>query len=321
MTPRSELGPTGDFRDAIRAAGMSPPESIEPGRFHRFPGDGKGNGNTAGWCKLFEDERGGIYGDFSTGVVESWQAKPGRQLTLAEREAFRRNVEQAKAKADAERQAEQASAARIASERWEAASPADPAHPYLNVKGVKPYGIRQDGEALLIPLRASGELQSIQSIAPDGSKRFLAGSRATGCHFSIGNPDCTLCIAEGYATGASIFDATGYAVAVAFNARNLGAVARELRGKLPDVRIILCADDDYRTEGNPGIREATKAARAVGGLLAIPDFGDDRPDGATDFNDLARHEGADAIKRALASATVPEMVDTSCLRRARQRAI
>jgi len=40
------------FKEAIRAAGLEPPDVIEPGKLHRFPGVGKRNGNTAGWCKL-----------------------------------------------------------------------------------------------------------------------------------------------------------------------------------------------------------------------------------------------------------------------------
>ena len=52
-----------DFRDAIRAAGLEPPDVIEPGMMYRFPGVGKRNGNTAGWCKLFEDGLGGCFGD------------------------------------------------------------------------------------------------------------------------------------------------------------------------------------------------------------------------------------------------------------------
>ena len=58
------------FHDAIRAAGLIPPDVIEPGRFYRFNGDGKRNGNTAGWCKLFADGEGGVYGDWSTGLSE-----------------------------------------------------------------------------------------------------------------------------------------------------------------------------------------------------------------------------------------------------------
>src|SRR5690348_13926507 len=120
-----EAGVSGpDFIAAIRAAGMAPPDAIEPGRFHRFPGRDKSNGNTAGWCKQFEDGRCGIFGDFSTGTVESWQAEYPRPLTLAEREAFRRNVEETRARAEAKRKTEQADAARVAPQRWQAATPA-----------------------------------------------------------------------------------------------------------------------------------------------------------------------------------------------------
>jgi putative DNA primase/helicase len=40
----------------------------------------------------------------------------------------------------------------------------------------------------------------------------------------------------------------------------------------------------------------------VGGVLCISDFGDNRPEGATDFNDLARLYGIEAVKRLLLSA-------------------
>jgi putative DNA primase/helicase len=298
------------FRDAIRAAGLTPPDVIEPGPIHRFPGSGKRNGNKAGWCKLFEDERGGVFGDFSTGLSEGWQAQRPQAMTAAAREGFRRKVEEAKAKAEAELKAEHDKAALAASERWNAAQPADPKHPYLVAKGVQPYGVKQDGDTLVIPVRAAtGELCSLQFIAPNGEKRFLAGGRVAGCYFGIGTPERSVCVAEGFATAASIHEATGHAVAVAFNAGNLEAVARALRAKLPDAHIIVCADDDYGTDGNPGVREATKAAIAVGGFVAIPDFGDDRPEGTTDFNDLARHRGAATVKRAVASAHAPDVSD------------
>jgi putative DNA primase/helicase len=156
-------------------------------------------------------------------------------------------------------------------------------------------------------MRAVGEIQSLQFIAPDGDKRFLTGGRVSGCYFSIGNPKGAeaICIAEGFATGASIHEATGYPVAVGFNAGNLLAVAKVMREKFPEMRLILCGDDDVRTEGNPGIRKATEAALSVGGLLAIPDFGSDRPEGATDFNDMAQLCGTEAVERAIANAQAP----------------
>ncbi len=89
---------------------------------------------------------------------------------------------------------------------------------------------------------------------------------------------------------------------MAFDARNLLPVARALRAKFPDKKLVLCADDDAETEGNPGITKATEAARAVNGLLAVPEFGDDRPSGVTDFNDLCTLFGADAVIAAIEGA-------------------
>ena len=115
----------------------------------------------------------------------------------------------------------------------------------------------------------------------------------------MGSPIRILCVAEGYATGASIHEATRYAVAVAFDAGNLKPVATALRVKFPDLRLILCADDDANTPGNPGLTKATEAAQAVAGLVALPDFGPDRPEGAKDFNDLALHRGSEGVRKAV----------------------
>jgi len=123
--------------------------------------------------------------------------------------------------------------------------------------------------------------------------------------YPIGPLNGTVCIAEGFATAMSIHEATGHAVAVAFDAANLEPVAKSLRKKFPDVGLILCADDDDKTVGNPGLTKAAEAARAVGGLVAVPDFGADHPEGATDFNDLHQICGAEAVKRAIANAQAP----------------
>ena len=295
------------FRNAIQSAGLIPPDMIEPGEFHRFPGEGKRNGNTAAWCKLFPDGIGGIYGDYTTGLSADWHATRETPYTQTEREAFKRHVAEAKAQAEAKRKAEQAEAAGKAATIWEAAKPAPVDHPYLIQKVIEPNGARLQNDALVIPMRDGGEIYSVQFIGPDGKKRFLTDGRVTGCYFSIGNPKgaAALCIAEGFATGATIHAATGHPVAVAFNAGNLGAVAKAMRERFAELPIILCADDDAATAGNPGITKATEAARSVGGLVAIPDFGTDRPDGVTDFNDMAQQFGAEAVRHAISNAIAP----------------
>lgn len=82
------------FHDAIRAAGLEPPVHIKPGKWHRFPGVDKSNGNTAGRCKLFDNGLGGCFGDWSSGLSETWQAKREKPLSQSERAAFTRRVEE-----------------------------------------------------------------------------------------------------------------------------------------------------------------------------------------------------------------------------------
>lgn len=299
------------FRDAMRVAGLKPPDVIEPGKLLRFPGDGKPNGNTAGWCKLFNDGQGGCFGDWSSGFSENWQAKREKPFSPAERATFMRRVEEARKHAEAERQQQYTDAAAKAALIWNTAEPANDDHPYLVRKGIKANGVRLHQGALVIPVRSGGELHSLQFIPEDGSKRFLSGGRISGGYFSVGTIQGadTLCIAEGFATGATIHQATGYPVAVAFNASNLEPVAIAMRQKLPDLPIIICADDDAGTEGNPGIAKANHAALVIGGKVAVPKFGDQRPAGTTDFNDMATLLEIEAVAKAIHEAITPGCTD------------
>jgi putative DNA primase/helicase len=291
------------FRAAIHNAGMTPPEVIEAdGRLHRFASNGK-RSDDAGWYVLHEDGiPAGAFGDWRTGASETWRADIGRKLQPQEEAAYRARIEAMRRERESEEAQRKAEARDKAAAIWQSALPAPDDHPYLLAKGVKAHGPRLHEGALVVPMRDGAELHSLQFIDAEGGKRFLAGGRVSGCYFSIGQPDDTLCIAEGYATGASIFEATGYAVAVAFNAANLLPVARALRTRFPGLRLILCADDDAATQGNPGRTKAGEAAQAVGGFLAIPEFGDARPVGATDFNDLHRLAGPAAVRACIEAA-------------------
>jgi hypothetical protein len=161
----------------------------------------------------------------------------------------------------------------------------------------------------MVPVcRVDGTIMSLQFIALDGGKKFLAGGATGGGSYVIGEPSTPgpLCIGEGFATSASIHEATGYAVVVAFSASNLEPVAKLWRAQAPNRAVVLCADDDYKTEGNPGLAHAIEAARAIKAVLAVPIFGVDRPDGATDFNDLAHGQGHDAVRAVIERAQTHE---------------
>jgi putative DNA primase/helicase len=296
------------FIEAMKSAGLTPPNVIEPGKFHRFPGKFKGNTNNSGWCKFFYDGNGGVYGDYSQLLNAKWSAKRTTPLTPFEREAVKRQIAKSNEMTVAGKRKKQSDAANNAKAIWRAAKYATPNHAYLLRKGIKAHGAKVDKGSLVIPVCDDGIVHSLQFINAEGGKRFLTSGRKKGCYFSIGNPkDATaLCIAEGFATGAKIHEATGYPVAVAFDAGNLEAVALAMRAKLPDMTLIVCADDDYKTDGNPGLTKAKAAAIAVGGKLAIPDFGENRPDDATDFNDMAVHCSTEVVKRAIEAARLPD---------------
>lgn len=305
--------PTEQFRAAILAAGLTPPDEIvADGKLHRFSTNGK-RGDDSGWYMLHLDGiPAGAFGCWRSGLKSNWCAMADTDMTVAEREAHRQRIKAMQAQREAEHTQAQQLTSEAAAAIWKEATPAT-GHEYLTRKGIKPHGLKCDGHHLLIPMRdTAGKLHSLQTIAPDGSKRFQPGGRVKGCYFAIGKPNGVLIVCEGYGTGASIAEATPHAVAVAFNAGNLRAVAEALRAKYPALRLILAADDDVTTPGNPGLTKATEAARAVGGYLAIPDFGSDRPDGATDFNDLHQTAGADAVRACIeAAALVGPMPDSA----------
>jgi putative DNA primase/helicase len=221
------------FADTIRTSGLTPPDNIEPEKLYRFPGMNKRSGNKAGWCRLFADGVGGVYGDFSQDLSASWQATRSTPFSAAQRATFTREIAESKAAADAERQAKHSNAAMRAAAIWRNAQPAKDDHPYLVRKGIKAHGARLYKGALVIPMREGTALHSLQFIGEDGTKRFLTNGRIKGCYFSIGSTKDkpAICIAEGFATGATIHEATGYPVAVAFNAGNLEAVAMAMRAK------------------------------------------------------------------------------------------
>lgn len=292
------------FLDAIAGAGYeAPTKLIADGELHRFSSNGKPN-DDSGWYVCHGDYLpAGSFGCWRDGQTHTWRADIGRDYSSDEQLFMRERMEAQRQKREAEKEARQKEAKLRARNTWSVASKAG-VHGYLTRKGVQAHGIKRQGAELVIPMRQGNEITSLQFITAEGDKRFLSGGKVQGSYFSIGNPDGApaLCVCEGFATGASIYEATGLPVAVAFNAGNLLPVAETMRSVFPALQIVICADDDYLTEGNTGIAKANEAARKVGGRVAVPQFGEKRPDKATDFNDLALHLGNEAVKACIDAA-------------------
>ena len=268
-----QANPIEQFRNAIRSAGLTPPDTIvDDGKIHRFSTNGKPT-HKSGWYMLHTDAvAAGAFGDWREGFTQNWCSKADTAMTDSERLAHRERVKTMQRQREDDMAQRQQVAATHAFTRWKAATPCAE-HDYLARKGIQTHGVKIEGDKLLIAMRdTAGTVHSLQTITPDGTKMFMSGGRVKGCYFGIGKPKGALIVCEGFATGASIFECTGHAVAVAFNAGNLEAVAVALRTKYPALKIIIAADDDHQTPGNPGMTKATEAAQAAGGTLAMPVF-------------------------------------------------
>jgi len=298
-------GAIDQFRLTINNAGLAAPDDIiDDGQIHRFSTNGKAR-DDSGWYVLHTDGiAAGAFGCWREGLQSNWCAKSEAAMSTAEGEAHRARMIAMKAQREAEAVQRHQSAATDAAQRLANATPCTQ-HAYTTAKGVQCHGLRVDAAGtLLVPMvDTAGKTHSLQSITQEGDKRFLPGGRVKGCYYPIGKPAGLLIVCEGYATGASIHESTGHATAVAFNAGNLEAVAVALHIKYPTLKIIIAADDDHLTTENPGMTKAKAAALAVEGLLAIPKFGANRRDKATDFNDLHQLVGAGAVKACIDAAT------------------
>ena len=141
-------------------------------------------------------------------------------------------------------------------------------------------------------------VSQLEGVRSTGQDRWIARCPAhddRSPSLSIREVDDRILIAKGYATAASLHEATDDATVVAFDAGNLKPVAESIRNEYPDVEIIVCADNDDKTPGNPGVTKAKEAAFAIKGKCAVPGI-------SGDFNDLATSRGPLAVMKAVATA-------------------
>lgn len=268
----------------MQSLGVSISTLVMDGQIHRFSTTGRRR-DLDGWYVYYANPDGDVCITSSWKISEKyiWCSRNG--LATEERKEY---IRKAKEKAEEQRRAEEEKAAEEAASIIKGLTLATDDNPYLKRKGVHAYGVYSDSDTLYIPmLNADGEIVSYQTITEDGTKRFKKGGRMKGSFFVIGSPERgdKVYLAEGYATGASIHEATGRACIVAFNAHNLISVAEELKHKY---RLTVIADND-------SLKDSTgeKAAKATGlPYILIPDAG-------KDANDFAQDHGLSALRNLL----------------------
>lgn len=255
----------------------------------------------------------GCYHESENGLTHKWQSEHTPPLSEAECKAYAQKMAQAEAERAQQTANDQAQAKTAVQAIWGKAKDASTANAYATRKGIHPLGCKVfgDTDTLIVPMYdgkpSMDTLCNAQFIQADGTKRFKTGGKKKGCYCAIGNPENrTAVICEGFATGASIAQATDYYVLVAFDAGNLLPVAERIKAVLPtDWRLIIAGDNDAYGETNTGADKARACAHTVGAECVIPDFtGCEITHAPTDFNDLHQLAGPEAVKSQIDGAGV-----------------
>jgi phage/plasmid primase-like uncharacterized protein len=279
--------------DAMLAAGLTPPHPIHiDGKLHRFRTGTKGqggHGDKTGWYVFYPDGiAAGKFGCWRAGLESNWRAEIGRTLTPVEEMAHAKRLAEAKSAREAELAKSRTAAANTVEQIWVGAAAASPDHPYLARKGVQPHGARviTDGR-LIVPLYGSdGALSSLQYIDHNGGKLYQQGGATGGKYWQIGTTDepGTIYLAEGFATAATIHEATGRPCVVAYSASNLVPVCGAIREQFgPTQDLVIVADHDASGTGQ---KYADQASAKYGARVVMPPEPGDANDYAKAGNDL-----------------------------------
>lgn len=274
------------IEDAFANAGLDIPDNINiDGNIHRYSTSGK-RGDDAGWYVFFDDKVVcGSLGCWRDNISVNFKQDIGRQLSPVEQMAITRRMSEAKERRQSEQKRKHERAADTVEKIWEQAGNASNEHPYLSRKHVSNHGLRITGDGrLIIPMyNQDGELASLQYIPSEGKKRFHSGGEVKGCFYSIGSKEDTVYIAEGYATAASIHEATGQKVYVAFSANNIKELAPFVRDNHQGP-VCVVGDND---ESGVGQSAAQEAAYSINARVVIPPELGDANDYAVAGNNLS----------------------------------
>jgi putative DNA primase/helicase len=302
-------GPALDAREelaaALHAAGLQLEGlPVMDGALHRVAvADGPPGNKDGAYTGHLDGRPAGFIQNFREGIKTTWVSSAVR-LSDEERASLRAEAVHKKAQREVALHQRYLEVAEALVGKLARLAPCTGEEPYLQRKGLDAIpGVLTDAAGTLyVPARDRERVWSVQRIEGDGFKGFEKDARKAGTYFVIGEgrlPQSeAILIAEGVATGASLHQATGRPVVVAFDAGNLQSVANELRETHPEKAIIVMGDDDRHKALNRGRRDAEQAAAAVGGEALFPQFTASEV-GADykDWNDLHRSRGIETVRR------------------------
>lgn len=300
-------------------------DPVADGNFHRVKVAGDKGAAKSGSYRIHNDGRPNLYlKDFKNGIEESishkdsyFKAGADDKAIEAQKEINRINNLQS----SYERDRMYYAVAKRLQETIPNLAPAPADHPYLVKKGIEPTtNIKVDEKGnLVIPFAAKDSRANIRTAQKiitndDGtfSKLFEKGGEKSGNWHTVGGVQKDiLFVCEGFATGVSIKEATGYSVQVAGDSGNLKPVIENLINiNKNDTKVVIAADNDIYRGGGDENKGLTKAKEAMAYILekypdvkiaiATPSFTrEEMQNKATDFNDIAKSRGLETVKNQI----------------------
>lgn len=297
--------PAQAFKLAILAALGNAPEVIEPGRLQRFATSDK-RGDSAGWCKMFTDLRGGVYGCNRAGMSETWRADRDPPMTRQQRAELAKQLAHATAEREVQRRQKWALNAERITRLWAQCVPLVPGDPvtlYLKRRGFAgvwplpaclrlhralPYWT-ENGEklgafpALVAPLVLGGQVVALHRtyLTADGRKADVptvkkltgaAGPLAGACIPLHKSQRSMIGISEGIETALAAWCASGVPTVAAYSAGNLAAWQWPASAQ----RLVIFADNDRAgREGADTLRARAHSAGIGCEVLTPSDEGAD----------------------------------------------
>ncbi len=299
--------PAGEFLEELTKAGYGMPRQLMSNKIIRISAPDDTGKKKSGWCWFDEIEDSsndgfmigvGAYGNWKDGEKVTWSSRRAEYLTKDQKLNLQLRREEMRKQRDDEEKRVHAETALECWQIYEKAEAANPEHPYLVRKQIRPLGaIKQVQDRLLIPMVENGTMASLQFIQPDGFKPYKKGGKVKGCWFQIPGSVERIYIVEGYATGCSVAMATGAMVYVAFNAGNLYEVASYVVKAHSDSQVVIAGDDDAHGKTNTGRTKAQEVAHALGIIARFPEFSNGEK--LTDWNDLHCTAGLEEVARQL----------------------
>ena len=303
--------PIAFFVEKMREAGLvinKYPE-INNGRGTRVAVQGDKAGQTGGWYKIHTD---GV----PVCLFQNWRTGDGVQKLVAPSTKIDMSIDLEKVQVNSEALAQKLSSQNEATKQLHAEVAKNVQErlavykesertEYIQRKDIPVFkGIYATNRgATVVPLAdIDGKVKTMQTILPTGTKMFEKGGELKGSMHVVNADNLAeakggIVICEGYATGATIREATNghFGVVCAMTSHNLLDVAKAVSEKYPDKPIIIAGDNDrFNVNGNVGRLTAEAVAKELGAKVIIPEFKEN--DRGSDFNDLKKSEGLDKVK-------------------------